>query len=243
MTLKQPKLQMFGAWSALIYCALFLIGWVGFNGDMFPPHSPSWDQASVVAIFQNNTIRIRLSMVTIMFSAMFLIPFAGALGSQISRIEGGIGLLTISAILGTFSIAMFTFYPPIWWLAISFRPERLGDIIYFMNDAAWLQFIGAISLFIPMILAQGIAAFIDTSEDRVFPRWSGFFCIWVAVLELPVSLIFFFKNGPFAWNGLIGFWLPGTVFFIYFLITFHLIRSFIKRRIKGASSHDKLALI
>jgi hypothetical protein len=236
ITLKQPKIQLFGAWSALIYCVLFGIGWGGFNGGMFPPHSPSWDQATIVAIFQEDPIRIRFCMVTIMFAAMFLLPFAGVLGSQIARIEGGVGVLAIAAILGTFANALFTFYPPMWWLAISFRPERLGDITYFMNDACWLQFIGAVALFIPMMVAQGIAAFIDNSEDKIFPRWSGYFCMWVSVLELPVSLVFFFKSGPFAWNGIIGFWLPAIVFFIYFLVTFHLIRSYIKRQIKAANA-------
>ena len=236
ITLRQPKLQMFGAWSALIYCVLFGIGWTIAMGVMFPPISPSADEATVVALIQNNIVTIRVCMIFIMFAAMFMIPFAGVLGSQICRIEGGVGMLTITVILGTFSNAIFTFYPPLWWLIASFRPERLGAITYFLNDAAWLQFIGAVSLFITMVMAQGIAAFIDTSEDRIFPRWSGYFCIWVFVLQLPVSFIFFFHSGPFAWNGVIGFWLPAIVFFIYFLVTFHLIRSYIKRQIKAAGA-------
>lgn len=233
VTLRQPKIQLFGAWSSLLYCILFGIGWGVFNGGMFPPHSPSADEASIVAIFQGETTRIRICMVFIMFGSMFMLPFAGTLGSQIARIEGGAGVLTYVAVLSAFGNAMFTFYPPIWWLIISFRPERLGSIIYFMNDAAWLQFIGALSLFIPIVMAQGIAAFIDKSEDKIFPRWSGYFCLWVFVLELPVTLIFFFKDGPFAWNGIIGFWLPATVFFIYFIVTFHLMRSYIKRQTRA----------
>ena len=236
ITLRQPKLQMFGAWSALIYCVLFGIGWTIAMGVMFPPISPSADEATVVALIQNNIVTIRVCMIFIMFAAMFMIPFAGVLGSQICRIEGGVGMLTITVILGTFSNAIFTFYPPLWWLIASFRPERLGAITYFLNDAAWLQFIGAVSLFITMVMAQAIAAFIDKSEDKIFPRWSGYFCLWVFVLQLPVSFIFFFHSGPFAWSGVIGFWLPAIVFFIYFLVTFHLIRSYIKRQIKAASA-------
>lgn len=231
VTLRQPKLQLFGAWSSLIYCVFFGFGWLYFNGGMFPPHSPTASEAEIVAIFQNNGTNIRLCMISIMFAAMFMLPFAGALGSQISRIEGGPGVLTYVAVLSVFGNAIFTFYPPIWWLIISYRPDRLGAITHFMNDAAWLQFVGALSLFVPVVLAQGIAALIDKSEDKIFPRWSGYFCLWVFVLELPVTLIFFFYDGPFAWNGIIGFWLPAGVFFTYFLVTFHLMRSYIKRQI------------
>ena len=74
VTLRQPKLQLFGAWSALIYCILFGIGWGAFNGGMFPPHSPTADEATIVGIFQENTMRIRLCMVSIMFGALFLLP-------------------------------------------------------------------------------------------------------------------------------------------------------------------------
>lgn len=230
VTLRQPKLQMFGAWSALLYCFFFGLGWLYFNGEMFPPHSPTASEEEIVSIFQNNGLSIRLCMVSIMFAAMFMLPFAGALGSQIARIEGGPGVLTYVAVLAAFGNAIFTFYPPIWWLIISYRPDRLGAITHFMNDAAWLQFIGALSLFVPVVLAQGIAALIDKSEDKIFPRWSGYFCLWIFVLELPVTLIFFFHEGPFAWNGIIGFWLPAAVFFVYFIVTFHLMRSYIKRQ-------------
>jgi hypothetical protein len=234
VTLRQPKLQLFGAWSSLIYCFLFGVGWLFFNGGMFPPHSPSATEAEIVAIFQAHPMRIRLCMVSIMFSAMFMLPFAGTLGSQIARIEGGAGVLTYVAVLSAFANAIFTFYPPIWWLVISYRPERFGAITYFMNDAAWLQFVGALALFVPIVLAQGVAAFIDKSDDKIFPRWSGYFCMWVFFLELPTTLIFFFYDGPFAWNGIIGFWLPAIVFFSYFLVTFYLMVSYIRRQVKAA---------
>lgn len=238
VTQRQPRLQMFGAWSSLIYCGLFGFGWLFFNGGMFPPHSPSASEAEIAAIFQQDPMRIRLCMVSIMFAAMFMLPFAGTLGSQIARIEGGPGVLTYVAVLSAFGNAIFTFYPPLWWLIISYRPERMTAITHFMNDAAWLQFVGALALFVPIVLAQGIAAFIDKSEDKLFPRWSGYFCCWVFALELPTTLIFFFYDGPFAWNGIIGFWLPATVFFIYFLVTFHLLRSYIKRQTRLASQPE-----
>ena len=32
------------------------------------------------------------------------------------------------------------------------------------------------------------------------------------------SVIPFFKIGPFAWNGLVGFWIPATVFGLWMLV-------------------------
>ena len=49
-------------------------------------------------------------------------------------------------------------------------------------------------------------------------------CIWVLLGQLPGQLLFFFKTGPFAWNGLFAFYLPMTVFFVWFIAAFYVMR-------------------
>ena len=60
-------------------------------------------------------------------------------------------------------------------------------------------------------IAIGIAAFKDT-EAKVFPRWLGYFNFWAALAFLPAALLYFFKTGPFAWDGVFVFWVPLTIF-------------------------------
>jgi hypothetical protein len=35
---------------------------------------------------------------------------------------------------------------------------------------------------------------------------------------VPACLLTFFKTGPFAWNGLLAFWVPATVFGLWFWV-------------------------
>jgi hypothetical protein len=53
------------------------------------------------------------------------------------------------------------------------------------------------------------------------------------VLIIPDQLIFFFYTGPFAWNGIFGFWIPLTAFGGWFVLTFVLLRKAILRE-RGA---------
>lgn len=60
-------------------------------------------------------------------------------------------------------------------------------------------------------LAIGLCSLGDNNNR--YPRWIGFVNFWIAILFLPGVLLPFFKSGPFAWNGLIGFWLVAFAFF------------------------------
>jgi hypothetical protein len=63
-------------------------------------------------------------------------------------------------------------------------------------------------------LAIGTAIFLDTADGRsdpVFPRWAGYLNYWAALLFLPGSVTVFFHTGPFAWNGILTWYLPLSV--------------------------------
>ncbi len=224
----QSRIQHFGAWCGLLYPAGLILGWWVIAGFV-PPHLPSAGADEIAAIFQSDYLRIRIGMVMVMFAAMIIIPFSALLGDVLTRIEGRAGVLTYSALLGGAGTMVLTFYPAIWWLIACYRPERAAELVHLLNDMSWLQFIGGVSLFMTMPGAIAIAAFCDTSARPVFPRWVGYFNVWVILLILPDQLMFFFHAGPFAWNGLFGFWIPFVAFGSWFVVTFVLLRKAIRR--------------
>jgi len=65
-----------------------------------------------------------------------------------------------------------------------------------------------------------------------------------AVLFCPGSLLYFFKDGPFAWNGALSWWLVVVVFCAWFVIMFFALRSAIHqpsaRRRAGAGAAGPL---
>ena len=233
-TTTKSRIQMLGAWCGVGYIVTILVGWALIAGFL-PPTSPQTGADEIAANFTANVTSIRIGMVVVMFSALIFIPFAATLTQALTKIEGGAGVLTYSCLLGSAGNMVLTFYPAIWWLVAAFRPERSADLIYLMNDMAWLQFIGGLTMYLGMPISVAIAAFCDTSPDPVFPRWAGFLSSWLAVLMLPDQLLFFFHAGPFAWNGIFGLWIPVGAFCVWFFLTFHLLRKAILRERQGSA--------
>ncbi len=211
------------AWSGLAFALLVLAGGVLFSGFL-PPPTPSLTLAEVANIYRGSPDMIRIGMVLMMLGAALFIPFTALMTKFIIRIEGGVGVISVMQIMGGYSNMILFFYPSMWWLTAGFRPERDPELISLIHDAGWLQFQGAMFPFLFMMGSVAIAALVDDAERPVFPRWVGFFNLLAMLMFLPDQMIFFFKSGPFAWNGLFPWWIPAFTFFGWIFVMFAVLR-------------------
>jgi hypothetical protein len=89
-----------------------------------------------------------------------------------------------------------------------------------LNDMGWLMFVAVISSVIVQIVSIGIAILIDHRPEPIFPRWVGYLNLWVAAGLTPLGIVVFFKDGPFAWNGLFGFYIPLACYVVWMGVMF-----------------------
>lgn len=224
----RSKIQMLGLWMGAGYMATILVGWALIAGFV-PPPPPTTSVEQVTALFQSDYTRIRIGMVFVMLSAFLFCPFAAVLSQVLARIEDGAGVLSYTALMGSIGNMVLTFYPAIWWLVAAYRPDRAPDLIYLMNDMAWLQFIGGLTIYLGMPFGVGVAAFCDTSPTPAFPRWFGWYTVLITLLMFPDQLLFFFHTGPFTWSGIFAMWLPVGVFTTWIILLFVLLRKDVLR--------------
>ncbi|MGW3953030.1 hypothetical protein ACWEKM_19415 [Streptomyces sp. NPDC004752] len=74
----------------------------------------------------------------------------------------------------------------------------------------------------------GVAILADKRPTPLLPRWSAYLSFWMAFLFLPSMLLTFFKTGPgpFAWNGILSFWVAAGAFGAWFLaMTYLMVRA------------------
>lgn len=217
------KSQLICAHSLWAFLLLFMAGWV-FVARFLPPQDPSASAAQVASYFAAHSVRIRFGMLLCLYSTVFLMPFAAVIAAQISRIEGdGFKVWTYTMIgAGAGNVLTFTF-PIMFWVVAAYRTDRPSDLVLLVSDLCWIPFVGMTSPFLVMPLVVAIAGFMDKSPHPVFPRWFCFYNLAEVAIILPGGLMTFFQTGPFAWNGMIGWWFPVSNFFVWFIVLYILL--------------------
>lgn len=216
------------SWSGYVYIAFLMVGIWPLAG-FFPSQPPSWGPDEIANVYRDNLMGIRIGMVLVLVGSMFYVPWTAILAKMLARVEGGAGILTYCQVIAGCTNVLLTAYPAGWWLIASFRPGRSPELIQLLNDIAWLQFLGVIAPFYFVVISIAYAAFADDDPNPIIPRWVGYFNVWFELTLLPLSIIFLFHHGPFAWNGIFGFYLPFCVFWIWFIVMTTIIRKSLHR--------------
>ena len=211
------SIQRIGAWLAPISIGIFGIGFWWIAG-FIPPPSPELAPEQIAAIFQHNTNGIRLGLLMTTIAAAMQGLWVTTVTVQMRRIEGNASPLAYLQ-LGFGILGCFEFMVPVMiWQSIAFRPDADPQIMQKMNDTAWLMFVGLIATGLLQVLSIGVAALRDQRPDPVFPRWVGYFNLFVTASFCPAGMIVFFHSGPFAWNGIFSFWLLLASFTLWLLV-------------------------
>ncbi|WNC73791.1 hypothetical protein RGQ13_07330 [Thalassotalea psychrophila] len=205
------------AWTGPIFVIMFLFGFVALAGFL-PPPSPSLNADEIASLYSQNSLMIRSGLVIMMIALALLIPFLAAIAARMRHMNNHSPVLIITFLLSAAATTALLYIIVCAWGVASFRPERLADVTQAFNDFAFIMLIWPVSLIPVSYIALGISILNDNRQQPVFPRWFGFFNFWMALLAYGGALLIFFTHGPFAWNGLIAFWIPAFAFFGWYIV-------------------------
>jgi hypothetical protein len=118
------------------------------------------------------------------------------------------------------------------------RPDRDPALVSWLYDFAFLSFEGTMGVFLIGSLVWMGAVLLD--ENGVFPKWFGYLNLCNALTEVVVAPAWIFKDGVFAWNGLIAWWINMVVFVVYTIAFLTLIRRLILREDFGTGPLPEL---
>jgi hypothetical protein len=107
------------------------------------------------------------------------------------------------------------------------RPDRDPELIRWIYDFAFLSFEGTMGVFLVGSLVWMAAVLLD--RNRVFPKWFAYLNLCNALTEVVVAPAWIFKDGVFAWDGAIAWWVNMGVFVTYTTVFLTLLRRLILR--------------
>jgi hypothetical protein len=208
--------QKLCAWGGWFFVACFGPGLA--LAHFIPPPAPTMSADEVAAFYTEHAGGIRLGMILGLLGLTGWGTLVGAISAQMSRMR------TTSSLgrnlqLGAGMIGLLTVMLPIMIFgAIAFRPDRDPAVSQGLNDLGWLIIIPAFPTFLAQFLGLAVGTLTDRSPRPVYPRWVAYFNIWVGLAFVPGGIAYFFKSGPFSWNGLFAFWVAAGAFFIWLLV-------------------------
>lgn len=206
------------AWCGPVLTVMFLVGFI-LLARFIPPPAPGKSIDATIRFFETDTDLKRIGLWLNTFAGAMSGAWVVAISMQMRRIEGyrSSPLAYVQMLMG--ALLVFEFIIPVeLWQACLYRPSLSPEFTYRLNDLAWLFFVGVVATAVVECIAIGLAVLQDKRSDPVFPRWVGYFNLWMALLFLPGGFVVFFKSGPLAWNGVLAFWLVLTAFTLWLLV-------------------------
>ncbi len=196
---------------------------------LFPPLEPTMPAADVAAYYRLHQTGILVGSVLIMASSVLFFPFLAAIAVFMKKIEGPVSPWTYAFIMIVAYGFVTVFLAGLFFTVAAYRPERSDELVQVFSDIGFFFFVmPAIPGFVQNVVT-GVAILGDTRQTPILPRWVGYMNLWTGVLLLPGAVVGLFKVGPFAWNGVLAFWMPAVVFAIWFNVMIWAMLNSIKR--------------
>ena len=199
-----------------IWLAVFLL----FPGFV-QPMSPTMSAEEVAAFYRDpaNLPRIRYSMIVFNWFAVGLIPFLALIVMQMRRMAHRTPIFSYSIIACAAGGPTIFLMANLFWLLAAFRPERNPELTLLFNDMAWITFASQVGFLIAQSVFIALAIFLDRQPRPVFERWVAHFNLLIAAAMIPAAFVGLgMQGGPFAWDGLLTFWVRNAAIGVWIVV-------------------------
>jgi hypothetical protein len=227
-----PKLELWLAWWAMvIFYQLFGLVFFVITRTQ-PPPNPAWALPRVVQWFNDNHYGLLVG-----FGIIFMV--AGMVAACNALIAYSIRRMSVSRAFAYSYIAIYSLstVPGMLVTCIALtvgamRPERDPELISWLYDLAFMAFDGTMGVFLIGTSVWMVAILID--KNRVMPKWFAYLNLCNALTEVVVAPAWIFKDGVFAWDGVVTYYINMVVFITYTTAFIVLLRKMILREDFGA---------
>ena len=224
------RYEMFGAWCAPIFTVLTVIGFLVL-ARFIDPAAANLEPAQLAEFYAVRDLEVEIGMSLFCIATAFLTVFCVQLSISLWRTERASPLMVATQALGGFGVVMLIFISCCLWIGAAYRADGANpDVTVALNDAAWFGFlVGWVMLSLQMFATAAITLH-DKRDEPLVPRWVSNASIVGAVLLVTANGCAVTKTGPFAWDGVLGYYLPMAIWGVWLDLHAYYVRKEIRRR-------------
>jgi hypothetical protein len=187
-----------------------------------PTKNPSWSAEQVAAWYAENQGKITWGAVICGWTGAFMMPILAVLAVQMARVEGGWKVWSVLSLVSGALMSLFLALPPLFWgVAAYTAPRKDPEVTALMHELGTLTLTTTDQYYIFMWVGVTVIALRPATQlvkNNPFPRWWGYLSLWITIMFEAGAVAFVPRSGPFAWNGLLVFWSPLTLFGVWISI-------------------------
>lgn len=219
-----PQILKFCAYSGLVFAFFWpFAAIVVANCQYILPPSAADPANKVVSDYLANTTGIRIATVIFIFSSILYTTWSASIIQMVRRRERQWPILFNIMLISVACEVVVVMFIGFFFGAAAWRPgETSPEVTQAFNDLGWLGVLFTGAPFALFQIALAVSILMDKSERPAFPRWSAYFNLFASVFMCEASLLLFFKTGPFSQNGVLVFYIPMVVFFVW-IVTFSIL--------------------
>jgi hypothetical protein len=219
-----PQILKFCAYTGLAFAFFWpFAATVVANYQYILPPSAADPANKVMSDYLANTTGIRVATVIFIFSSILYTTWSCSVIQMVRRRERQWPILFNVMLISVACEVVVVMFIGFFFGAAAWRPgETSAEVTQAFNDLGWLGVLFTGAPFALFQLALAASILMDKSARPAFPRWSAYLNIFVSFFMCEASLLLFFKTGPFSQNGVLVFYVPMIVFFVW-IVTFSIL--------------------
>ena len=222
-----------------IFVTTFVIFWAWLGHNLPPPH-PDWPAQAFTDRYVSHLTEIRVGFLVALITICFYLPWTGYVTARMKRIETGpYPVLAYTQLLGGCLTVMVVSISMWCWVVAAQRPERAPEITQMLTDAGWLMNDTVYMCTTLQMWALALCVLHDRrAKVPLMPNWACYLTIFCGATFFPASLTAILRNGPFAYDGLIGFWVPYPAWLVWMFVASYYLLGDLKRRVEVGEGEE-----
>lgn len=207
----KQRYELFGAWCAPIFSLLTLGGFIVL-AQFYDPAAAHLAPAELAEHYAGIKDEVAIGMSVFALATCFLLVYSVQLSLWLWRREGRSPLMSIAQAGGGFAVVLLVFISCCLWIGAAYRSDVAEpDVTVALNDAAWFGFLVGWSMLSLQMLATAAITLADRGRPQLVPRWLSWFSVIGAVLLVTANGCAITETGPFAWDGVLGYYVPMAI--------------------------------